>query len=67
MITYDQQTVKVIPLDDLNLEPSIVKIDVEGFDYQVHARIASRQSTSTARVFHIEYTPEMMGDFRIIL
>jgi FkbM family methyltransferase len=26
---------EVIPLDDLNLDPTIIKIDAEGFDYQI--------------------------------
>ena len=29
-----EQLVKVIPLDSLDLKPDIVKIDVEGYDYE---------------------------------
>ncbi len=34
-VTYIQQVVKVIRLDDLHLRPDIIKIDAEGFDYEV--------------------------------
>lgn len=34
-ITWTQQNVDVIPLDDMNLAPDIIKIDAEGFDYEV--------------------------------
>jgi FkbM family methyltransferase len=60
--TYDEQKVEVIPLDDLDLSPSIVKIDVEGFDYQV--LLGLRATVEKHRPYlHIEYTPNEMGDF----
>ena len=34
-VTYDRQVVPVIKLDDLNLNPDIIKTDAEGFDYEV--------------------------------
>jgi FkbM family methyltransferase len=34
-VRYEQQTVQVIPLDDLNLAPGMIKIDAEGFDDKV--------------------------------
>lgn len=34
-VIYDCQIVPVIKLDDLNVNPDIIKIDAEGFDYQV--------------------------------
>lgn len=34
-VTYIQQVVKVIRLDELALKPDIIKIDAEGFDYEV--------------------------------
>jgi len=34
-ITWKEEVVEVIPLDELLLEPDIVKIDAEGFDFEV--------------------------------
>ncbi|HEY5622334.1 MAG TPA: FkbM family methyltransferase [Gammaproteobacteria bacterium] len=61
-ISYDEQVVPVVPLDDLKLEPDIVKIDAEGFDYQV--LVGMRNTIEKHRPYiMIEYTPEQMGDF----
>ncbi len=61
-ITYDKQTVPVIPLDELNLNPDIVKIDAEGYD--MHVLQGLRQTISRCRPsFLVEYTPELMGEF----
>lgn len=34
-LTYNQQIVKVIKLDDLHVKPDIIKTDAEGFDFEV--------------------------------
>jgi len=61
-ITYDKQTVPVIPLDELNLNPDIVKIDAEGYD--MHVLRGLRQTISRCRPYClVEYTPELMGAF----
>jgi len=46
-ITWTQQVVDVIPLDDLHLKPDIIKIDAEGFDYEV--LLGLKQTISTHR------------------
>jgi hypothetical protein len=54
----------VIPLDDLDLSPSIVKIDVEGSDYQV--LLGLRATVEKHRPYlHIEYTPNEMGELEL--
>jgi FkbM family methyltransferase len=59
-IVYDEQIVKVIPLDSLNLQPDIVKIDVEGLDYEV--LLGMRQTIDKFRpAIMVEYTPSKTG------
>jgi len=59
-IVYDEQIVKVVPIDSLNLQPDIVKIDVEGLDYQV--LLGMTQTIETWRpVVMVEYTPNKTG------
>ena len=59
-IVYDEQTVKIIPLDSLNLQPDIVKIDVEGLDYEV--LLGMRQTIDKFRpAIMVEYTPNKTG------
>jgi FkbM family methyltransferase len=50
--------VGVIPLDDLNLTPSIVKIDVEGFELQVLHGLA-RTIARSHPLFLIEAPPDL--------
>lgn len=60
-IVYDEQTVEVMPIDDLHLSPSIVKIDVEGMDCEVLHGM--NQTVSRARpIIMIEFTPGKMID-----
>jgi len=61
-ITYHEQVVPVVPLDELELEPSIIKIDVEGFDYQVLLGLRATIEKHRPHIM-IEYTPKQMGDF----
>jgi len=60
-ISYDEQVVSVVPLDDLDLEPSIIKIDVEGLDYEVILGLCKTIEKHRPYIM-IEYTPEKMGD-----
>jgi len=57
-ITYTQQVVNVIRLDDLNLTPDIVKIDAEGFDYQVLLGL-TKTITSCRPYVLVEYSPPL--------
>ena len=59
-IVYDEQLVNVIPIDSLNLQPDIVKIDVEGHDYQV--LLGMKQTIDRCRpVVMVEFDPEKAG------
>jgi FkbM family methyltransferase len=59
-ILYDEQVVKMITIDSLNLNPDIVKIDVEGGDYDV--LLGMTQTISRCRPFiMIEFTPKKTG------
>jgi hypothetical protein len=54
-ITWTQQKVDVIPLDDLHLKPDIIKIDAEGFDYEV--MLGLKQTIGTHRPYVVvEYS-----------
>lgn len=56
-VDYRKQSVPVIPLDDLELRPNIVKIDVEGHDAAVLRGLG--QTVAACRpYFLLEYTPE---------
>jgi FkbM family methyltransferase len=54
-ITWKEEVVDVIPLDELRLEPHIIKIDAEGFDFEV---LLGLRQTIAAHRPHIlvEYT-----------
>lgn len=61
-ITLQKHTVQIVPIDQLDLQPNIVKIDVEGFDYQV--LLGMRETIEHCRPFFlIEFTPDHMQDF----
>jgi FkbM family methyltransferase len=58
---YEEQRVLVVPLDSLNVAPSIIKLDVEGFDYQVMLGLTRTIEAHRPHLF-LEYTPgEMKG------
>lgn len=61
-ITYDEQVVTVVPLDELQLAPSIIKVDVEGADFHVLLGLRATIEKHRPHVM-IEYTPEHMGAF----
>lgn len=56
-VVYAEQRVEVVPLDDLELRPDIIKIDVEGRDAAV---LRGLERTIAAHLPYIllEYTPE---------
>lgn len=55
-ITWTQQKVDVVPLDDLHLKPEIIKIDAEGFDYEV--LLGLKQTINSHRPYVlVEYNP----------
>ena len=57
-IIWTQQVVDVIPLDDLHLKPDIIKIDAEGFDYEV--LLGLKQTIGTHRPYVlVEYSPPL--------
>jgi len=56
-IVIVEHTVDILPLDGLNLNPDIVKIDTEGYDYEV--LIGMKTTIERCRpVILIEYGPE---------
>ena len=60
-ITYTQQVVNVIRLDDLNLAPDIIKIDAEGFDYQV--LLGLKTTITSYRPYVLaEYSPPLQEE-----
>lgn len=60
-IQFDEQSVEIVPLDDLDLEPCFVKMDIEGADGL--AMRGLRNTTQRCRpTFLVEYTPGEMDD-----
>jgi FkbM family methyltransferase len=56
-----QQIVDVVRVDDLNLEPDIIKIDAEGYDYQV--LLGCVKTIGQARPYMVvEYNPQLIND-----
>ena len=56
--TLDWQVVEMIPLDSLDLDPDIIKIDVEGYDWEVVKGLT--QTIDRHRpVVMVEYNPGM--------
>lgn len=55
-IVIVEYKVDIIPLDDLNLKPDIIKIDTEGFDDEVLQGLAKTIASSRPSVL-IEYNP----------
>ena len=57
-ITWTQQVVDVIPLDDLHLKPDIIKIDAEGFDYEILIGLKETITGHRPSIL-IEYSPPL--------
>ncbi|GEM_PF-910397 len=57
-----QQIVEVVRVDDLKLEPDIIKIDAEGYDYQVLLGAVATIGQKRPYVV-VEYNPHLMDDF----
>ena len=55
-VTFSEHEVDVIPLDQLNLNPGIIKIDVEGFEHEVVSGLKSTIEKHQP-IFLIEYNP----------
>lgn len=55
-VTFSEHEVEVIPLDQLSLNPGIVKIDVEGFEHEVVQGLKETIEKSLP-IFLIEYNP----------
>jgi FkbM family methyltransferase len=51
--------VDILPLDELNLSPDIIKIDTEGFDYEVLLGLTKTLDRCRPPVL-IEYNPDLM-------
>lgn len=59
-IDYVKQTVKIITIDSLDLNPALVKIDAEGADYRV--LLGMRRTIDRARpCILLELSPDMVG------
>lgn len=57
-LRWTRQVVEVIPLDELQLKPDLVKIDAEGFDYEVLLGLR-RTLTRHRPCVLVEYNPEL--------
>ncbi len=58
-LAYVQQIVDIARIDDLGLSPDIIKIDTEGFDYEV--LLGAQATISSGRPFvMIEYNPKLV-------
>jgi len=58
----EEQIVKIIKLDDLNLKPDIIKIDVEGEDYNV--LLGLKNTIANCQPFiMVEYSPGLIDDY----
>jgi FkbM family methyltransferase len=66
-VRYEEQVVRVVPLDSLNVAPKIIKIDVEGHDYQVMLGLRRTIEAHRPHLF-VEYTPgEMKGAVEFLI
>lgn len=59
-LTYDQQIVKVIKLDDLHVAPDVIKTDAEGFDFEVLVGLRDTIVAHRPSIL-VEYSPPLPG------
>ncbi|MBI4310010.1 MAG: FkbM family methyltransferase, partial [Candidatus Omnitrophica bacterium] len=58
-IVIVEYRVDIVPLDELNLKPDIIKIDTEGFDYEVLLGLVKTIESCRPPIM-IEYNPDLM-------
>jgi FkbM family methyltransferase len=64
-IKWDSVIVDVIPLDNLNLRPDFIKIDVEGYDYEV--LIGLRTTINNCRpILLIEFSHSLYDKYNLL-
>ncbi len=61
VVEYRVEDVKIIRIDELNLQPDIIKIDTEGYDYQVLLGLLKTIHTHRPFVM-IEFNPRLLDD-----
>ena len=59
-VTYAQKPVEIVRLDDLGLKPDIIKIDTEGFEYQVLLGLENTLKTQRPYVV-FEFNPRFIS------
>jgi FkbM family methyltransferase len=65
-VVWREDVVDLLPLDDLDLAPDLVKVDVEGFD--LHVLRGMRRTIATHKpVLMVEYTPGKLKDIQAML
>ena len=60
-IVIVEYKVDIVPIDSLNLKPDIIKIDTEGFDYEVLMGLQTTIDENRPSVL-IEYNPELINE-----
>ena len=61
-ITFSQESISIIPLDELKLNPDIIKIDAEGSDYDVV--VGLKETINRCRPYLlIEHSSQLVGQF----
>ena len=61
-IVFEEHLAKIIRLDDLNLEPDIIKIDTEGFDHEVLVGLKKTINSCRPHIL-VEYSPGLVEKF----
>lgn len=64
-LVWNQDVVDVIPLDELNLNPNIIKTDVEGFDIQVLQGLMNTIKLSRPHIL-VEFNATMLEELTAI-
>ena len=63
-IVIVRYTVDIVPVDELNLRPDIIKIDTEGFDYEVLLGLTRTIEVCRPPIM-IEHNPDLMGQLEV--